>query len=74
MRTCGVQSTKVICCNRFSFLLSIYDVNIFNDRNNILEYPEFVVIRKEFRYTMEIFYLGVNKFKFIENYFRERLC
>ena len=74
MRTCGVQSPKVICCNRFSFLLSIYDVNIFNDRINILKYPEFVVIRKEFRYTMEIFYLGVNKFKFIGNYFRERLC
>ena len=59
----GVQSTKVICCNRFSFLLSIYDVNIFNDRINILEYPEFAVIKKEFRFTMEMFYLGVNNFK-----------
>ena len=63
MRKCGVQSTKVICCNRFSFLLSIYDVNIFSDRINILEYPEFAVIKKEFRFTMEMFYLGVNNFK-----------
>ena len=39
----GVQSTKVIYCNRFSFLLSIYNVNIFNERINILEYPEFVI-------------------------------
>ena len=74
MRTCGVQSTKVIGCNRFSFLLSTYDVNIFNGRINISEYPECVVIRKEFRYTMKIFYLAVNKFKFIGIYFRERLC
>ena len=72
MKKCGVQSTKVICCNRFSFLLSVY-VNIFNDRINILEYPEFVVIRKEFRFTMEIFYLGVNKFKYIGNCLGQRL-
>ena len=26
---------------------------------NILEYPEFVVIRKEFKLKIEIFYLGV---------------
>ena len=54
--------TKVVC----SFLLSIYDVNIFIDRINILEYPELVVIRKEFRFTMEVFYLGVNKFTTLE--------
>ena len=74
MRKCGVQSTKFLCCNRFSFLLSIYDANIFNDRINILEYPEFVIIRKEFRFRMEIFYLGVNKFKYIENYFSFDKC
>ena len=61
MRKCGVQSTTVICCNRFSFLLSIYDVNIFNDRINVLEYPKLIVIRKKFRFTMEILYLGVNR-------------
>ena len=53
----------------FSFLLSIYDVNIFNDRINILEYQEFVVIRKEFRFTMETFYGEVNNFRNIGNYF-----
>ena len=73
MRKSGVQSTKVICCNKFSFPLSIYDVNIFNDRINILQYPEFAVIRKEFRFTIEIFYLGVNKFKYIGNCFGQRL-
>ena len=62
MRKSGVQDTKIICCNRFSILLSIYDVNISSDRSNILEYPEFVVIRKEFRFAMEIFYLGVEQF------------
>ena len=56
-----------------AFLLSVYDVNIFNDRINILEYPEFVVIRKDFRFLMEIFYLGVNKFKHIGNCFVQRL-
>ena len=68
MRKCGVQSTKVICCNRF-----IYDVNIFNDRINILELPEFVVIRKEFGFMTYIFYLWVNKFKYIGNCFGQRL-
>ena len=63
MRKYGVQRTAVLRCNRFSLLLSIYDVNIFNDRINILEYPEFAVIKKEFRFTMEMFYLGVNNFK-----------
>ena len=65
MRKCGVEITKVICCNRVSFLLSIYDVNMSSDRMNILEYPDFVVIRKEFRFTMEIFCLRVNNFKYI---------
>ena len=73
MRKYGVQSTKVICWNRFSFLFSIYDINIFNKRLNILEYPEFVVIGKEFRFTMELFYLGVNKFRYVGNCFGERL-
>ena len=73
MGKCGLQSTKVVCCNRFSFLLSIYNVNIFNDKINILEYPEFAVIKKEFRFTMKIFYLGVNKFKYIGNCFGQRL-
>ena len=50
MRKYGVQSTKVICWNRFSFLFSIYDINIFNMRLNIFEYIEFVVIGKEFRF------------------------
>ena len=59
MRKSGVQSAKVICCI-YSFLLSIYEVNVVNDRINILEYPEFVVIRKEFRFMMKIFYLGVS--------------
>ena len=59
MRKSGVQSAKVICCIH-SFLLSIYEVNVVNDRINILEYPEFVVIRKEFRFMMKIFYLGVS--------------
>ena len=58
MRLCDAQHIKVICCNRF--LLSVYVVNIFNDRIIILEYPGFVVIRKESRFTMKIFYLGVN--------------
>ena len=44
MRKCGAQSTKVICCIRFRFLLSIDDANIFHGKINILEYPEFVVI------------------------------
>ena len=35
---------------------------------NILEYPEFVVIRKEFRFTIETFYFEINKFKYIGNY------
>ena len=73
MRKCGVQSTKVTCCNRFGFLLSIYDVNTFHDRINTLEYPELVVISKEFRFTMEIFCLGINKFKYIGNCFGQRL-
>ena len=73
MRKCGVQSTKVICCNRFCFHVSIYDVNIFNDRINVLEYPEFVVVRKQFRFTMEIFCLGVNECKYIGNCFGQRL-
>ena len=59
MRKSGVQSAKVICCI-YSFLLSIYEVNVFNDRIKILEYPEFVVIRKEFKFMMKIFYLGVS--------------
>ena len=46
-----------------SFLISIYDVNIFSDMINILECTEFDVIRKECRFTMEIFCLGVSKFK-----------
>ena len=63
-----IQSTKIICRKRFSVLLSIYDVNISNDWIN----PEFVVIRKEFKFTVEIFYLGVNKFKYIGNCFGQR--
>ena len=59
MRKSGVQSAKVICCI-YSFLLSIYEVDVFNDRIKILEYPEFVVIRKEFKFMMKIFYLGVS--------------
>ena len=59
MRKSGVQSAKIICCI-YSFLLSIYEVNVFNDRIKILEYPEFVVIRKEFKFMMKIFYLGVS--------------
>ena len=69
---CKVR-TRVICCNRFSFRLPIYDINIFSGRINILEYPESIVIRKEFRFPMEIFYLGVNKFKYIKNCFGQRL-
>ena len=57
MRKCDVQSTKDICPNKFSFLLSNDDVNIFSDRINIFEYPEFVIFRKEFRF-MEIFYMA----------------
>ena len=56
-------SAKVMCYDRFSFLLPLYDVNMFNDWIDILDYLEFVVIRKKFRFTMKIFYLGVNKFK-----------
>ena len=77
MRKCGVKSTKVICCGRFSFLSSIYDIDTFNDRINVLEYPEFFVIRKEFRFMMENFYLGVKfklkKFKDIRNCFGQSL-
>ena len=62
MRKFDVQSTKVICCNRFS------------DKINVLEYPEFVVIRKEYKFTMEIVYFEVNKFKYLGNCIGQRLC
>ena len=68
-RKSDIQSTKVICHKKFSVLLSIYDVNVSNDWIN----PEFVVIRKEFKFTVEIFYWGVNKFKYIGNCFEQRL-
>ena len=68
-RKSDIQSTKVICHKKFSVLLSIYDVNISNDWIN----PEFVVIRKEFKFTVEIFYWAVNKFKYIGNCFEQRL-
>ena len=67
MRKVDVQITSVICCKRFGFLLSSYDVIIFNDMSNILEYPEFVVTRKEFRFMMKIFNLGGNKLNKLEN-------
>ena len=35
MRKCGVQRTRVICCNRFS-IPYIYDVSFFNDMINLL--------------------------------------
>ena len=70
MTKCGVQSAKVKWCKRFCFLLSD-----FNDRINIFEYPEFVVIRirKEFRFTIKNFYFGVTKFKYNGNGFRQKL-
>ena len=58
MRKYGVQRTAVLRCNRFSLLLSIYDVNISNDRINILDYPDFDVIRKEFRFCDGNFLFG----------------
>ena len=38
-----------------------------------MEYGEYVAIRKEFRFTMEIFYLAVNKLKYIGNCLGQRL-
>ena len=51
----------------FFFLVQMF--KIFKERINILENLEFVVSRKEFRFMMEIFYLTVNKFKYIGNSF-----
>ena len=38
----------------------------------VVDGPEFVLIRKKFRFMMEIFYLGVNKFKYIRNCLGQR--
>ena len=71
---CKVLKTYVATDLDFFFLFMMLNDRIFNDRVNILKYPEFVVIRKEFRSTMEIFYFVVNKFKYIGNCFGQRLC
>ena len=55
----------------FFFLFMMLTLSIIG--SNISEYPEFVVIRKGFRFTIEIFYLGVKKFKHIGNCFGQRL-
>ena len=68
---CGIQSTKSYIAVDLAFFFSICDVNTFNDRINILEYPEFVVSRRDFRFKDRNFLFG--SFKYIGNFLRQRL-